>query len=500
MAQAEKVSNAALIAGLLLAALTLFLTLVVAGSAGDTGGGDAAGRAIAEGFVTLALLVLYVFGGAFALVALLNGDMPALGRGFYALLTACASIAMWLAFSLLLESNKAPGQWPAAIVGGAPVLVVAYGLWGLIAPLRRALDPRVAGGIFLGGLALLIVSIIPMTMARERAVDREAARIAEWQAKFGAMPANAPLPQWLPFLDSGVYDVGEGARQKLVTLPTRQTDAEGMLDADTFPFADLSEFDFDPTPQLCQKALASLSRRAAAVPPPAAKSSFGDISDQVGGASRGITWLVGFACASDAQSAAWEAVARRYGATDYDVADLVAARDPKQLGSVLYNSPPHASMLTPKASLRAWLSFAWAPGGIAPDVATYIDGARELDHRNADAVAWLSDPNASSDNWELLRFLPDLDLQPTPQLCAAALGLIGPELTDAYHPTADNPLAYPELDQRLGQGQPLQALLWLAGQGCPSGPQIDAAETLVKAYQAAPEREAMLAALAAVKK
>jgi hypothetical protein len=167
------------------------------------------------------------------------------------------------------------------------------------------------------------------------------------------------------------------------------------------------------------------------------------------------------------------------------------------LGSVLYNDPPHASMLTPKTTLRGWLKFAWGPGGIAPDAATYIAGARKLDNRTAAAAAWLADPNERVEAGELMHFIPELDLEPTPQLCAAALNVVGEELTEEYHPTADNPLDYSELGERLGGGQPLQALLWLAGQGCPAAPQIDAAETLVKAYRPAPEREAMLAALAA---
>jgi hypothetical protein len=335
-------------------------------------------------------------------------------------------------------------------------------------------------------------------MARNAALTRDADRIAAWQARFDATPDKAPLPQWLPFLDSGVYSLAEAARQRILALPTRQTDALGMLDADTFPFALMSQFDFDPTPEFCQKALASLTRRAAAMPAPGAKSTFSDVSDQVAGASSAISWLVGFACASDAQSQAWEAVARRYGGQDYEVADLVQARDPKALGHELYNSPPHASMLTSKATLHAWLNFAWGPGGIAPDAATYIDGARKLDHRTADAVAWLTDPNEKIEVWELIRFIPELDLETTPQLCAAALNAIGSDLSEAYHPTADNPLDYSELGERLGEGQPLQALLWLAGNGCAAQPQIDAAEALVKAYRPAPEREVMLAALAGV--
>jgi hypothetical protein len=47
-----------------------------------------------------------------------------------------------------------------------------------------------------------------------------------------------------------------------------------------------------------------------------------------------------------------------------------------------------------------------------------LAGARALDHRNADAVAWLQEVPAASDTFVLLHFLPQLDLDTTPALCA----------------------------------------------------------------------------------
>jgi hypothetical protein len=45
-------------------------------------------------------------------------------------------------------------------------------------------------------------------------------------------------------------------------LPSRQADAEAMLQHDEFPFGELGAFDLDPTPSLCDKARASLTRGA----------------------------------------------------------------------------------------------------------------------------------------------------------------------------------------------------------------------------------------------
>ena len=100
----------------------------------------------------------------------------------------------------------------------------------------------------------------------------------------------------------------------------------------------------------------------------------------------------------------------------------------------------------------------------------------------------------------LLHFLPQLDLDTTPALCAAALSEIGTELAAVNRQTADNPLPYSRLDERLGAGEPLAALQWLAGHGCDANARLSAAEDVVAAYQPSPEREAMAAALEKLKR
>ena len=62
----------------------------------------------------------------------------------------------------------------------------------------------------------------------------------------------------------------------------------------------------------------------------------------------------------------------------------------------------------------------------------------------------------------------------------------------------DNPLPYRELPARLGAGAPLTALQWLAGHGCDAEGELAQAEEVVRAYQDSPERQAMLASLAAL--
>jgi hypothetical protein len=497
-----RISTAAFVAGLLLAAACLFFTFFLTILMSHPGGGDPAGDAIGREFTSIALLLFCHLLGALVLTAVLGGAMPRSGRTAILLLAPAAFVAMFRASDLLTKPSVSPGQWALIIPAAAPTLIVAYCLWALIAPLRARVPERVAGFGLLGALGLVCAAIFPLEAMRTHGDAVVAADQAALEAKVASMPDDAGLAQWIPLLNSGVYSVEETARAKILALPSRQRDAEAMLARDEFPLGELNQFDLDATPALCQNAQASLSRRAAALAlKPGEKPDFDKIAAEFYRATVAIPWLVSLGCASDAQALQWEALGRSYGKSDTDVLDLVEARDPKNLGWKLIYYPPRASMLTPKTTLRAWLNFAYGLYKSDPaDRPRLLAGARALDHRNADALAWLQEVPAASDSFVLLHFLPQLDLDTTPALCAAALSEIGKELAALYRPTADNPLPFRELGERLGAGEPLVALQWLAGHGCDANAQLSAAEEVIAAYQPSPERETMAAALAKLKR
>jgi hypothetical protein len=70
------------------------------------------------------------------------------------------------------------------------------------------------------------------------------------------------------------------------------------------------------------------------------------------------------------------------------------------------------------------------------------------------------------------------------------------QFTKVYRPGPnDEPRPYSELLERLGNGEQLPDLIWLAGHGCAAEPELSQAVMLVNAYQDSPGREAMLATL-----
>jgi len=266
-----------------------------------------------------------------------------------------------------------------------------------------------------------------------------------------------------------------------------------MLERGDFPLGFLGRLDLTPTPSICDKARALLRRQVQPLVLQTPNSKrFSEIAWPVANALAAMKWLVGHDCSCDAESQAWETMASAYRDTNFDVVELRELRDPKNLGRQVREYPERFSMLTPKAHLKAWLSFA--------DKDEYreqaLAGARKLDHRTTDAVAMLTDKYDISAPWQVLKYMPELDLEMTAPLCQAALNQIHGDIAKVYRPKADDPpRPYSELLERLGAYEPLTALVWAAGHGCEAEPELSEAEEVILTYRDSPARVGMLATL-----
>ena len=500
MSDKKPVSNAVTGIGVTLAILSALATFVAVGVHADLNGGDAAGTAMVRGFAALWLIVLYAALAGLALTAAVGGATSPLGKLLLLALVPLGLLMSMSASGLLEDTRGSPGHWPLLVIAGFPIVIIALCLWATMG-LRRFIPDPVALALACGLAVLLCLAFAPMRMARDAVLKREADRETAVRARFAALPPDAPLWTWLPFVQSDVYEVSEAAAARIRELPRRQRDAEDMLDRDQLSFSLLSAYDFDPTPSLCEKARGSLARRAAAL---AARQSSGASAETIGSevqrATEGMRWLVGLDCSCDAESKAWEDLARASGVSEYSLKTLADLRDPRELGERLLNDPPRFSMLSSRSRLHAWVGFAVASGASKEQVRAALDGARKLDHRTSDAVTWLTDPRYASDRYELMSVFPRLDLEATPALCAAGLAYVRPVLAQIYRPKADEPRSFDQLEFAFGIDQPLTNLLWLASKGCEADAALDEAEALVRAYGDTPSRELMLARIAALRR
>jgi hypothetical protein len=360
--------------------------------------------------------------------------------------------------------------------------------------LRARIPARLAGIAIWGLVFIACAAIVPFDKVRNAADDADAAVIEKYNADYARLPTDAPLWDWAPFFNSRNASQVNDILDRIKKLDRRQADAELMLARGDFPLGFLGRLDLTPTPALCDNARALLRSKVAPLTLAVPESKpFRDVAVDVSDALAAMNWLIGYDCDATAEAQAWETMAKAYKDTNYDVYELRDLRDPKQMGRIVRNYPERFSQLTPKAHLRAWLSF--------EDKKEYHDqvlaAARTLDHRTADAVEMLRS-GGEGDPWNALRLLTVLDLEATPALCSAALWEFHKEIARIHRPKPDQPMSYKELLDRLGTGDQFNALIWLASHGCDAETELSDAESLIRTYETSPASAALLAKLAAL--
>lgn len=489
----EKVSPLTLGLCVALSALALIFYVGALSLLANLAGSDPAGNAYSQAYAAIALVALWVLLAIIVTIALAKG-----GAGWPVVTAAivlipASAIASMFAMGLLTNPNQPPYLWPIVIPASLPLLVLGFAFWTLLPGTRSILPAHIVVPTIWGAVFVLCLAVVPFNMMRDSAEEAIITARATTEADYEKLPADAGLPGLLPFMGA-LYGEREIELNKRVrALPTRQSDAEAMLARGEFPLRYLGQIDLDPTPSLCDRARAQLRHDVAPLVLKAGDTKpYATIAQKVSDAVAGMKWLVGHDCSCDAESLAWEQMANAYTDPNYDFYELKRLRDPEELGRILREYPERFSMLTPKASLKAWLSFA--------DQEEYRDralaGARMLPHRNADIVAMLNNRADPGAPWTAMTYLPQLELEATPELCRAALGQIDLSFSKVYRPKADDPRAYDELLDRLGgRGRQFAVLIWLAEHGCAAGATIGEAEGLIRSYQGSVQSAAMLAAL-----
>ncbi len=493
MTSGETPSNGATVATIGLGVVALLFWLVSIAILSDLGRSDAAGNAIEQAYAAIALFILWGLLGAMALIVAINGVMPRWVGVAALVLVVGSGFAAFAALDLLSHPFRPPHKWPLVVPVMAPVLIAGFCIGSMLPQIEQAIPLRILAIGTLGMLLAVSLSIWPLLAVRKAVIDREDQVRTKYEADLASLPKDAPLWDWVPFFDtrndSRKNDVLDGIKH----LARRQADAETLLERGDFPLGYLGRMDLDPSPALCDKARALLRKNLEPlVLQPGETKPYKTIFWPVNDALAAMKWLIGYDCDVTPEAAAWEKMANAYSDTNFDVVELRALRDPNRLGNIVRQYPERFSQLTPKAHLKAWLSFADKPDYRQQA----LEGARKLDHRNADAVEMLRDKTSIGAPFMAMKNISMLDLEATPELCAAALAIVRDDIAKTYRPKPDDPRSYDELLGRLGGDEPLDALLWLSGKGCDTEAQLTDAESLVRSYRGSADSRAMLAALA----
>jgi hypothetical protein len=485
-----KPSDGAVAAVIVLGVVSGLLWLLHLATVASLGHSDAAGNGIEEAYAAIQVIALWSLLTIMTVIASLKGSASRAAISAALVIVPVSGFVAMAAADLLARSHLSPHLWPIVIAAAVPPLVVS---WCVVTLLGRTRLSRIAVGV-LPALTLAVCLLIqPLSQMRKAVDDAETARLEKYDADLARVPANASLWEWTPFLDTQDSTKRAKVLDNIRGIEQRQAEAETMLDRGDFPIGDLGSFDLDPTAALCEKARSLLRRRVEPLVLKTPNSKpYSDIALQVSDAISGMNWLVGYDCPCDAESTAWEAMAKGYSDTNFDVYRLADLRDPKELGRTLRERPERFSMLNAKSHLKGWLRFADDRALQAQALA----GARKLDRRTADAVEILLDKYDDESRWNLFRHLTELDLEATMPLCTNAVSQLHGEFAGVYRPGAnDEPRPYSELLERLGNVEPLPDLIWLARHGCAAEPELNQAIALVNAYQDSPRRAEMLATL-----
>jgi len=497
MPDSVKAAPAAIGVSIGLSILVLLFWALTLVTLANLAGSDAAGNAYAQAYAAIEIFILWGLLAVIAVLAWAKGDVAWPAALVAAVLIPASGAMTFEALTLLSRPHLPPFLWPLVVPALTPPLILAYCIWALFPSLRIAIPARLAGGVIWGAVLLLCVSIVPLEKIRQHADDRITAALEKYEADYAKLPADAPLWDVMPFLETRNTTKQNEILDRIRKREARQSEAETMLVRGDFSLRYLKALDLTPTPSLCDKARALLRRQVEPLVLKTPNSKpYKTIGAQVSDAADAMEWLVGYDCSCDAESTAWEAMAKSYEGSSWDIHRLAEVRDPKKLGHIVRMYPARFSMLTPRAHLKAWLSFVEKKEFHDRALA----GARQLDHRTADAVEMLTDKYDISAPWKVLKYMPVLDLETSAPLCAAALTQVRGDFAKVLRPKADDPRRYSELLDRLGAYQPLTALAWLAGHGCNAEAELSEAETVIRSYQDSPARGAMLATLAGLRR
>ncbi len=288
---------------------------------------DAAGNAMTQGFTALGLIVVWVLLAVFALFTGLAGKMPLWAAIVAVVMVPASGYAAFLAQDLLGDPRSPPYYWPIMQPALVPPLIVLFCVWALAPRLRSAIPAVLAGGVAWGAVLILCLAIVPMGMRRDADDERVAAAAAKAHAEFVALPPDAPLWRWTPFLVMNGLDLDDALRH-IQKLDRRQADAEIMLARGDFPPRYLGFMELQPTAAICDKARAALRRRATPLILATPQSRpYLDIWLDVDAAASAMEWLAKNHCAIAEEARAWETMASAYRDPNFDVVRLKELSD-----------------------------------------------------------------------------------------------------------------------------------------------------------------------------
>ena len=200
--ETEKASGGAITVVSALGVLALMVYAITLATLADLRGSDAAGNALTQAFGAIEVIVLWLLLAVIVLIAGVKGGMPVPAVFAAVLLVPASGFVTMQALELLSRPQDAPYLWPLVIPAAIPPLVVAYCFYALLPALRARVSAAVAAAAVWGAIGLLCLAIVPFGLVRQQVIDEFNDARAKYAEDFAKLPADAPLWDWVPFLDT----------------------------------------------------------------------------------------------------------------------------------------------------------------------------------------------------------------------------------------------------------------------------------------------------------
>lgn len=143
--------------------------------------------------------------------------------------------------------------------------------------------------------------------------------------------------------------------------------------------------------------------------------------------------------------------------------------------------------MSPDAHITEWYNLLEPTSGVRPQA---IEALRKVPRRQAEIEEGLTYGIPV-----MMQLVPELDLNATPELCAAARTYLAKN-AKVMRLGKREPYPY---EAQTGIDGAVPGLRWLLAHGCDCGEQITALETVIRTYLDSPDRQKALAALAGLK-
>ncbi len=249
-----------------------------------SGGNDAMGRGLDEGFAVVFGIALWLLLGGLLLIGGIRGAMPEWSAIAAAPLWALSAMSAAIALDYI-EHDSSYIIVPALL----PPAIALYALWARLTRLHRLLQPLPTSAV--AWIVVALIAAVPLpryfieqherhVIAAEEAEEaqRQAAAEAEKQRlnleRFEKLTADSPLWDYAAFFGKDNELDGQ-AIAAARALTHRQADAEEALRRGmAFPLVNFERLDLNLTPAFCSAAGDLLRQEAAAHPAPSPDTEF----------------------------------------------------------------------------------------------------------------------------------------------------------------------------------------------------------------------------------